>query len=143
MPAEWERHDATWVAWPHHESDWPGKLGAVQWAYAEIVRLLARHERVEVLCQNEAARDAAAAMLRAHDVMMQRVNLPIVPTDRSWLRDSAPSFVWNDNGEVELMAWRFNAWAKYDNYQLDEHVPEAVQDITSIPPPSSTSRCVG
>lgn len=133
MPAEWERHDATWVAWPHHESDWPGKLGAVQWAYAEIVRLLAQHERVEVLCQDEAAREGAAAMLRAHDVMMQRVNLPIVPTDRSWLRDSAPSLVWNDNGEVELMAWRFNAWAKYDNYQLDEHVPEAVQDITGLP----------
>ena len=56
MPAEWERHDATWVAWPHHESDWPGKVGAVQWAYAEIVRLLAQHERVEVLCQDEAAR---------------------------------------------------------------------------------------
>ena len=40
MPAEWERHDATWIAWPHHEPDWPGKLGAIPWVYAEIVRAL-------------------------------------------------------------------------------------------------------
>jgi agmatine deiminase len=133
MPAEWERHDATWVAWPHHESDWPGKLAAVQWAYAEIVRVLAMHERVEVLCHDERVRDEAAAMLRAHDVALQRVNLPIVPTDRSWMRDAAPSFVWNESGEVELMAWAFNAWAKYDNYALDARVPEAVQRITGLP----------
>ena len=133
MPAEWERHDATWVAWPHHESDWPGKLAAVQWVYAEIVRVLAEHERVEVLCHTEHVRDGAVAMLRAHDVAMQRVNLPIVPNDRSWLRDSAPTFVWNESGEVELMAWAFNAWAKYDNYQRDRHVPDAVQRLTGLP----------
>ena len=133
MPAEWERHDATWVAWPHHESDWPGKLAAVQWVYAEIVRVLAEHERVEVLCHTEHVRDGAVAMLRAHDVAMQRVNLPVVANDRSWLRDSAPTFVWNENGEVELMAWAFNAWAKYDNYHRDAHVPHAVQQITGLP----------
>ncbi|HEY8311405.1 MAG TPA: agmatine deiminase family protein, partial [Gemmatimonadaceae bacterium] len=115
MPAEWERHDATWISWPHHEPDWPKKLDAVRWVYAEIVRVLANHERVEILCQSEAVRDSAAAMLRAHDVTMQRVNLIIVPTDRVWLRDSGPSFVWNANGEVEMVAWDFDAWAKYDN----------------------------
>ena len=49
MPAEWEHHDATWIAWPHHEPDWPGKLGAIPWVYAEIVRALHTHERVEIL----------------------------------------------------------------------------------------------
>ena len=53
MPAEWERHDATWIAWPHHEPDWPGKLDAVRWAYAEIARVLAAHERVVILCQDD------------------------------------------------------------------------------------------
>ena len=45
MPAEWERHEATWIAWPHHEPDWPGKLGAIPWVYAEIVRALHKHEQ--------------------------------------------------------------------------------------------------
>jgi agmatine deiminase len=133
MPAEWEPHDATWISWPHHEPDWPGKLEAVRWVYAEIARVLADHERVEILCHNEAVRDSAAAMLRAHDVAMQRVNLLLVPTDRVWLRDSGPSFVWNENGEVEMIAWGFNAWAKYDNYARDRHVPDAIQRATGLP----------
>lgn len=133
MPAEWERHDATWIAWPHHEPDWPGKLEAVRWAYAEIVRILAEHERVEVLCQSDHVRESAAAMLRSHDVAMRCVNLPVVTTDRVWLRDSGPSFVWNANGEVEIIAWDFTAWAKYGNYAHDRRVPAAIQAATGLP----------
>ncbi len=133
MPAEWEPHDATWIAWPHHEPDWPGKLEAVVWAYVEIVRVLAEHERVEILCESDAARDSASAMLRAHEVTMQRVNLMVAPTDRVWLRDSGPAFVWNRNGEVEILAWEFNAWSKYDNFQKDRAVPDTVQRATGLP----------
>ena len=46
MPAEWEPHAATWLAWPHNRTDWPGKFAAIPWVYAEIVRHLARVERV-------------------------------------------------------------------------------------------------
>ena len=133
MPAEWERHDATWISWPHHEPDWPGKLEAVQWVYAEIVRVLAERERVEILCQTPALRDSAAKMLRSHGVAMQRVNLPVVTTDRVWLRDAGPSFVWNGNGEVEILAWDFTAWAKYENYSHDRKVPGAIQAATGLP----------
>lgn len=133
MPAEWERHDATWISWPHHEPDWPGKIEAVRWVYAEIVRVLAANERVEILCNNEEVRDFAVAMLRSHDVAMQRVNLLLAPTDRVWLRDSGPSFVWNTNGEVEMIGWGFNAWAKYDNYSRDRTVPGVIQRATGLP----------
>ena len=133
MPAEWERHDATWISWPHHEPDWPGKIGAVRWVYAEIVRVLANNERVEILCQNEAVRDSAVAMLRSHDVGMQHVHMLLVPTDRVWLRDSGPSFVVDANGAVEMIAWDFDAWAKYDNYDRDRRVPDAVQRATGLP----------
>ena len=47
MPAEWEPHAATWIAWPHNRQDWPGKFQPIPWAYAEIVRHLSRHETVE------------------------------------------------------------------------------------------------
>ncbi len=133
MPAEWERHDATWIAWPHHEPDWPGKIEAVRWAYAEIVRVLAEHERVDILCDDENVRDSVGATLRSHNVTMQRVNLLLMRTDRVWLRDSGPSFVWNANGEVEMIGWGFNAWAKYDNYARDVRVPDAIQHVTGLP----------
>jgi agmatine deiminase len=129
-PAEWERHSATWIAWPHHEPDWPGKFEPIPWVYAEIVRVLHQHERVEILCQNARARDEAKEQLRAHGVT-RNYRLHVVPTDRVWMRDSSPTWVARD-GKRELVNWRFNAWAKYDNYKKDEKVGAAVQKITRV-----------
>lgn len=131
MPAEWERHDATWIAWPHHEPDWPGKLGAIPWVYVEIVRALGAHERVEIICHDDAVRASAQTALDAHSVEPGGYRFHMVPNDRVWLRDSAPTFVWNGSG-VELVNWRFNGWAKYDNYQRDERVGEALGRVTGL-----------
>ena len=133
MPAEWEPHRATWIAWPHHEPDWPGKLAAIPWVYAEIARVLADHEVVEILCASEAVRDDARRTLAAHAVRADRVRLHVVPTDRVWLRDSAPTGVVDHTGRVFLVNWAFNAWAKYDNWQLDHQVGPAVERITGLP----------
>jgi agmatine deiminase len=132
FPAEWHPHDATWIAWPHHEPDWPGKLGPIPWVYAEIARVIARHERVEILCHDESVRAAAQAHLDAHGVT-SNVRLHIVPNDRVWLRDSAPTFVHDAKGSVQLMNWQFNAWAKYPNFARDAEVGRAIGKITSLP----------
>src|ERR1051325_6066088 len=91
-PAEWSRHEATWIAWPHHEPDWPGKLAPIPWGYAQIVRVLHTREIVEILCHDEAGRDRAAEHLAAHGVDVNH-RLHVVPNDRVWLRDSAPTGV--------------------------------------------------
>ena len=126
MPTEWEPHRATWIAWPHHEPDWPGKFDAIPWVYAEIVRVLAGYEPVEILCQSEEARASVQASLAAHDVNAGHVRLHTVPTDRVWLRDSAPTGMLRADGRVVLLDWGFNAWAKYDNWQHDDVVGEAL-----------------
>ncbi len=131
FPAEWEPHDATWIAWPHHEPDWPGKLEPIPWVYAEIVRVLQQHERVDILCHNEDVRDAARRTLDAHDVRGNH-RLHIVPTDRVWVRDSGPTGVLADDGSVTLVNWRFNAWAKYANFERDAEVGSAVARITGL-----------
>jgi agmatine deiminase len=133
MPAEWARHDATWIAWPHHEPDWPGKLAPIPWVYGEIVRVLHRHERVEILCHDEQVREDARAVLDAHGVDASGYRLHVVPNDRVWLRDSAPTAVRADDGSVALVNWGFNAWAKYDNYARDARVAEAVARLTGLP----------
>lgn len=132
MPAEWEPHDATWISWPHHEPDWPGKLGPIPWVYAEIVRALAPYERVEILCHDESVREAARHALTMHDVDAATYRLHVQPTDRVWLRDSGPTGVHRADGSVALVNWGFNAWAKYDNFALDVKVPETVARITSL-----------
>src|ERR1700748_1686423 len=132
IPAEWEAHEATWIAWPHHEPDWPGKLAPIPWVYAEITRVLAQHERVEIVCHDESVRDDARRTLEAHDVR-DNSRLHVVPNDRVWLRDSGPTGVLGDDGSVALVNWGFNAWAKYDNYARDAKIGEAVAKITGLP----------
>lgn len=132
MPAEWEPHAATWIAWPHHEPDWPGKFEPIPWVYAEIVRVLHAHERVEILCHSDAVREDASAKLDAHGCNPSNYRLHVVPYDRGWLRDSMPTLVHNAAGEAVWANWRFTAWAKYENYALDEHVGAAVAAVTHL-----------
>jgi agmatine deiminase len=101
--------------------------------YGEIVRVLHRRERVEILCHDEQVRDDARAVLDAHGVAPSGYRLHVVPNDRVWLRDSAPTAVHDARGRVALVNWRFNAWAKYDNYARDERVGEAVAELTGLP----------
>lgn len=133
MPAEWEPHDATWIAWPHHEPDWPGKFEPIPWVYAEIVRALAGSERVEIICHDETVREDAMACLHMHGVAPEGYRLHLAPTDRVWLRDSGPTGVQDGAGLVSLMRWDFNAWAKYDNYAHDQQIPAVVHTVTGLP----------
>jgi agmatine deiminase len=130
--AEWQPHDATWIAWPHHEPDWPGKLASIPWVYAEIARVIAQHERVEILCHDESVRAAAQEQLAAHAVT-ENVRLHLVSNNRVWLRDSAPTFVHDERGDVVLMNWGFNAWAKYLDFALDAQIGLFMEGITKLP----------
>ena len=132
MPGEWEPHRATWISWPHHEPDWPGKLGPIPWVYAEIARVISAHEPLEILCHSAQVLLSAAETLRAHDVPMDRVRLHTVPTDRVWLRDSAPTGVVDAAGRVVLVNWAFNGWAKYKNYALDAEVGCEMARLTDL-----------
>jgi agmatine deiminase len=123
MPAEWEPHEATWIAWPHNRDDWPGRFAPIPWVYAEIVRKLARVERVRILVQDRAAEEGARRILRKSGADLRTVEFFHAPTDRGWTRDYCPLFVRNRAGEVALTNWRFNAWAKYDDWKRDAAIP--------------------
>ena len=123
MPAEWEPHEATWIAWPHNRDDWPGRFAPVPWVYAEIVRKLSRVERVRILVEDEILEQVARRLLRKADAAMEAVEFFRYPTNRVWTRDYGPLFVKNRRGKVGMTAWRFNAWAKYDDWRLDAAVP--------------------
>ncbi|MEP7351778.1 MAG: agmatine deiminase family protein [Acidobacteriota bacterium] len=123
MPAEWEPHEATWLAWPHEKSDWPGKFAPIPWLYGEIVRHLARVEKVRILVEDQAAEQSVRKILRKCHVEMSAVEFFHLPTDRSWTRDSCPPFVKSKKGEVSVSHWQFNAWAKYPNHTQDAKIP--------------------
>ncbi len=118
MPAEWEPHAATWLAWPHFKDDWPGKFEPIPWVYAEIIRNLAKHERVELIVNDAASERRARTVLDRANALTENVRFHRWPTDRVWTRDSGCKFVM-DGQSPSSVCWRFNAWAKYPNYQND------------------------
>src|SRR5262245_44034078 len=73
MPAEWEPHAATWLAWPHYQNDWPGKFEPIPWVYAEIVRNLAVHERVELIVNDGVSEKRARKTLDRANALSRNV----------------------------------------------------------------------
>ncbi len=123
MPAEWEPHEATWIAWPHNPNDWPGRFAPIPWVYAEIVRKLSCVEKVRILTGSRAEESRAHAILRKAGAVMEAVEFIACPTDRVWTRDFGPIFVKHRRGQVALTGWRFNGWAKYDDWHKDVLAP--------------------
>jgi agmatine deiminase len=122
MPAEWEPHTGTWLAWPHEVTDWPGKFAPIPWAYAEMVRLLAEVESVFLMVENRAAEKRVRGILQKAGAQLEAVEFFGVPTDRGWMRDSGPICVKNAAGEVAYNHFVFNGWAKYANHKKDAQV---------------------
>jgi agmatine deiminase len=132
MPAEWEPHLATWVAWPHARADWPGKFGPIPWVYTEIVRHLHHSERVRILVQdNDHEVDARRRLLRSN-IDLSRIDFLHFPTDRVWMRDSAAIFVTN-GAQLAALDWHFNGWAKYDNWKHDDALPAQIAAWRGVP----------
>jgi agmatine deiminase len=121
MPAEWEPHASTWLAWPHFRGDWPGKFDPIPWVYAEIIRNLARHERVNLVVQSEREEKRAAALLELADALSENIGFHRWPTDRVWTRDSGCIFLAppKETAAPVALHFQFNGWAKYDNYKHD------------------------
>ena len=130
MPAEWERHAATWVVWPHSADTWPGCLTKAQAEFETLVRTLAESERVHILVQDdELARDVAA---RLRDIEAS-VHLHEVATDDAWMRDIGPTFVEDTTRGMLAIDWQFNSWGgKYPPWDRDDAVAATVASLAGV-----------
>lgn len=126
MPAEWESHEATWIAWPHNRSDWPGKMATIPLVYAEIIRKIVPGELVRLLVNSELLESQARSILTRAGVDLSRIEFFRFPTNRSWVRDTGPIFVKRKrhNPEIAVARFHFNAWAKYKDWGKDDLVAE-------------------
>jgi agmatine deiminase len=124
MPAEWEPHASTWMAWPHFKGDWPGKFEPIPWVYAEIIRNLARHERVDLIVNSRFAERHAREVLEKADALSENVIFHYWRTDRVWTRDSGCIFLSSseEGSQLHALHFQFNAWAKYSNYKFDQKI---------------------
>lgn len=144
MPAEWEPHAATLLAWPHETTDWPGKLSTIRWVYVEIVKHLHLNEQVVVLVNDLKQQEQASRALHRGSVDLQRVLFFRIPTNRSWMRDTGPIGVVH-NKRICFTDWRFNGWAKYNNWRRDDAIPARLArtlKVRRIIPRSHNARIV-
>jgi agmatine deiminase len=132
MPAEWEPHEATWIAWPSNRDDWPGKFAPIAWVYVEIVRQLHRCERVRILVFDPRQEARARRMLRRAGIDLERIDFYRLPTDRVWTRDYGPTFLKSSEGTIALLDWQFNAWAKYPNWKQDNGIPIQISRLLDL-----------
>ena len=126
LPAEWEYHEATWIGWPFNKEDWPGKFQPIPWVYGEIARYISRAEKVRIIVQSKAHQKKAETVLNSVNADMNNIEFYKLETDRNWLRDAGPQFVKNENGDTVIVQFKFNAWAKYDNFKLDAKIPKMI-----------------
>ena len=136
MPAEWERHAATWLSWPHNRESWPGKMDPVPAIWARLVAALVGGEDVHILVNDAAARRAAEAVLIAHEVALERISLHEIPTNDAWMRDHGPTFVVRDGAARQLarIDWTYNSWGgKYPPWDDDDRVPARLAEMLGMP----------
>ena len=133
FPAEWEKQQGLLLCFPHNGNDWPGKYGAIQWAFVEFIKKVAHVENVFLMVANEKLKEKVIGMLEMAHVKTPNVSFIIHKTNRSWMRDSGPIIVKSGNNGREALNFNFNGWAKYSNYKLDKLVPSKVAAFLDIP----------
>ena len=132
MPAEWEPHEGTWLAWPHNRSDWPGRFTPIPWVYAEIVRNLARVETVHIIVGDAPEEKSARRVLQKAGALNDNVQFHGWATNRVWTRDYGPIFVVNSKKQGALVNFGFNAWAKYPDWRDDNKIPGHVAQLFGV-----------
>jgi agmatine deiminase len=136
FPAEFARHNATWLSWPHKEASWPGKIETIFPVYADFIRLVAEGEAVNINVVDEAMKQKAIAHLKEAGADLSKVNFFVHPTNDAWCRDHGPAFLINPMSKVPkiVVDWGYNAWGgKYPPYDLDDNIPTLVANHYNIP----------
>lgn len=133
FPAEWEKQQGILLCFPHNGNDWPGKYGAIQWAFVEFIKKVTQVEKVFLVVANEKLKEKVIGMLEMAHVKTSYISFIIQKTNRSWMRDSGPIVVKNGKNGREALNFNFNGWAKYSNYQLDKLAPSKVAEFLNIP----------
>ena len=132
FPAEWEKQQGILLCFPHNGNDWPGKYGAIQWAFVEYIKKVATYEQVFLVVDSAKHQNNVMEMLEMATVNLKKVVFIIQKTNRSWMRDSGPIIIKNGKNR-EALNFNFNGWAKYSNYKLDRKVPKAISEVLEVP----------
>jgi agmatine deiminase len=135
FPAEWHKHTATWLSWPHKEESWPGKIGMIYPKYCEFIKILTEGELVRINVADEQMMAFAKQQLTIAGVNLNRVEFFEFPTNDAWCRDHGPAFLINQQTKQKaIIDWGYNAWGgKYPPFDLDDVIPTKIGERFGLP----------
>lgn len=135
FPAEWAKHRATWLSFPHNENSWPGKIEQIYPSYFEFIRLLAESEEVHLNVQDEAMANWVRITLKEQGAKLENVFCHLHPTNDAWCRDHGPAFLINHSEKKRaIVNWHYNAWGeKYPPYDLDNQISSRIATLLNLP----------
>jgi agmatine deiminase len=129
FPAEFAKHEATWLSWPHKEASWPGKIDTIYTPYCHFIKELVKGEMVRINVNDEAMKFSAINHLQEAAVDLDKVEFFIHPTNDAWCRDHGPAFIINPKAKDKkaIIDWDYNAWGnKYPPFDLDDIIPTLI-----------------
>jgi len=128
FPAEFSKHEATWLSWPHKEASWPGKIQAIFPYYAQFIKELTKSEIVRINVANNAMKVFALQYIEEAGADLSKIEFFMHPTNDAWCRDHGPAFVVNAKEKKKaIVDWNYNAWGgKYPPYDLDDVIPTLI-----------------
>ena len=131
MPAEWVKHEATWLTYPKNPDSWPGKIESIYPSYHLFVKTLAEEEQVHINVDDEAMQTRVQHELEAIGCQMANIFLHIIPSNDAWCRDHGPAFLVSrtDPSARAIVNWNHNAWGGKYPYELDTQVPLRIHDL--------------
>ena len=135
FPAEWAKHEATWLSWPHKEASWPGKLETIYEPYCQFIKIIAEGEKVRINVNDEATKAFATPKLEKVGADLTNIEFYFQPTNDAWCRDHGPAFLLNAEGSKKAVVdWGYNAWGdKYPPYDLDDVIPTRIAQHFELP----------
>ncbi|WP_428330164.1 agmatine deiminase family protein [Mucilaginibacter sp.] len=135
FPAEWHRHTATWLSWPHKEESWPGKIDLIYPKYCEFIKIISEDELVRINVKDEQMAAFAKQLLSFAGVDLKKIEFYNFPTNDAWCRDHGPAFLINEHTKQKaIIDWGYNAWGgKYPPFDLDDVIPTKIGDHFGMP----------
>ncbi len=134
MPAEWQPHSGTWLAWPHNRETWPNTpLQEVEAVYLDIIRALVVGETIHILVNDEAGRDRAASLIERQGISNGKIRFYIIPTDDAWIRDYGPNFLIREDRKVAMNLWRFDSWGGKYEWEQDDRAGGEIAGHLHLP----------
>ncbi|MFM7030108.1 MAG: agmatine/peptidylarginine deiminase [Micrococcales bacterium] len=128
MPAEWEPHERTWMAWPSSGYTLGGNDAEVheaRSAWAAVANAVVRFEPLTMMCET-------ADLEVARSYLDNRVELVAAALDDAWMRDIGPSFVKKADGTLAAVNWVFNGWGAqaWASWEKDSKIATRIGELT-------------